>query len=422
MKGSSIAEVSLNDLTVVIVSNTATPSGGASTVAINSALALSACGHKVLFFAGGGPVCDTLENSNVGVVCLEQKPYLESGGGKGGLQGLWDRRAAWAFRLLLDGLDPASTIVHFHSWQHVVSASPIWVAIDMGFPIVITAHEYSLACPNMALFDYQAKANCEKKAMSFDCLKCNCDKRSYLHKLYRFARESILMQVLSKASLNVIYISKRSRAILEERKTAKISARRSFYLPDPVSAIQHSAPGYNERGDYVVFVGRLSPEKDPKTFCEGVRIAGVRGVVVGDGDLRTELEAAYPNVEFVGWKSHEEALNYIAGSRGLVFPSICFETAGLSVLEANMASETPCIVSKNSVTAEYVVDGSGLLFETGDPVDLARKIKELMDPDTFGKLQEIIRAKDFSEFDETEHITTLLAIYREIVAGQRGTA
>ena len=405
-------------LTVVIVSNTATSSGGASRVAIDSATALSDAGIQVVFFGGAGPVCKELNASGIKVVCLDNRPYLESGGVKGAVDGLWDKQTSQTFRKLLTTLDPASTIIHFHSWQHAVSASPFKAATDLGFRVVITAHEYSLVCPNMALFNYQEKHACELEPMSFACFKCHCDKRTYVHKLYRFLRETILLNTLRKTHPDVIFISDMSRSIINNKM--KDNFIRSFsYLPDPVNVSKHTVTRYDDREDYFVYAGRLSPEKDPETFCQACRISGIRGIIVGDGELREKLETEYSDiVDFVGWKTRDEVAEYISHSRGLVFPSLCFETAGLSVLEAQISSNTPCIVSETSVTREYISDGRGLSFKAGDATDLASKLEELSRPEVFASVQSAIAGYDYSNFDMDTHISKLLDIYIALVCSQ----
>ena len=403
-------------LTVVIVSNTAKHCGGASKVAIDSAIGLKRHGIHVIFFSGMGPISDELVSAGIEVVCLNRKPYLESGGIRGIVHGLWDRQAAKAFQQVLSNLNPEQTVVHFHSWQHALSSSPISVAARMGFHVVITAHEYSLVCPNMALFDYKKNSLCQLKPMSVQCLKRNCDKRSYIHKIYRFMRECLLKKSLKKAHLNIIYISKRSQEIIESKISGKIATCKSFYLPDPVNVSKQKSLEFDDRDDYVVFVGRLSPEKDPETFCRAVSKNGIHGIVVGSGELQKELEAKYSQIEFVGWKSHEEVLSYIAKSKGLVFSSVCYETAGLSVLEANMSSATPCVISDVSVTSEYAKENCGLLFKAGDYSNLAYNLEQLLKKETFQEMQSAILEKDFSVFEEKTHVIALISIYKSIIA------
>jgi glycosyltransferase involved in cell wall biosynthesis len=84
-------------------------------------------------------------------------------------------------------------------------------------------------------------------------------------------------------------------------------------------------------------VGRVAVEKNIEAFA-ALDLPGTK-VVVGDGPLREELTAKYPEVVFAGMKHGEELAAYFAGADVFVFPSLT-DTFGLVMLEA-MASGTP---------------------------------------------------------------------------------
>ena len=77
--------------------------------------------------------------------------------------------------------------------------------------------------------------------------------------------------------------------------------------------------------------------------------------MVGDGPYRKELEAKYPNVEFVGFKTGKDLASYYANADVFVFPS-CWETFGIVMIEA-MACGTP--------VAAYPVDGPRDVVDEG---------------------------------------------------------
>jgi glycosyltransferase involved in cell wall biosynthesis len=78
-------------------------------------------------------------------------------------------------------------------------------------------------------------------------------------------------------------------------------------------------------------VGRIAVEKNIAAFV-GLDLPGTK-VVVGDGPQRAELEAAYPDVHFVGAKFGEELAAHYACADVFVFPSLT-DTFGLVILEA----------------------------------------------------------------------------------------
>jgi len=84
-------------------------------------------------------------------------------------------------------------------------------------------------------------------------------------------------------------------------------------------------------------VGRLAVEKNIESFL-ALDLPGSK-VVVGDGPLRTELAARFPQAVFLGMKHGEELASIYAACDVFVFPSRT-DTFGLVLLEA-LASGVP---------------------------------------------------------------------------------
>ncbi len=84
-------------------------------------------------------------------------------------------------------------------------------------------------------------------------------------------------------------------------------------------------------------VGRVAVEKNIRAFLE-TALPGSK-VVVGDGPLRSELMAQYPDVVFTGSKFGAELAAHFADADVFVFPSLT-DTFGLVILEA-MAAGLP---------------------------------------------------------------------------------
>ena len=85
-------------------------------------------------------------------------------------------------------------------------------------------------------------------------------------------------------------------------------------------------------------VSRVSKEKNLEDFFQ-LDYPGARKIMVGDGPMREEYEATYPDVEFVGFKTGKELADYYRMADVFVFPSQ-WETFGLVMIEA-MACGTP---------------------------------------------------------------------------------
>jgi len=90
-------------------------------------------------------------------------------------------------------------------------------------------------------------------------------------------------------------------------------------------------------GPVFLYVGRLAPEKNLEAFLE-LELPGLKRVV-GDGPLRAELQARYPQVEFLGYRHGEALAETYRTASALVFPSRT-DTLGLVMYEA-LACGTP---------------------------------------------------------------------------------
>jgi glycosyltransferase involved in cell wall biosynthesis len=152
----------------------------------------------------------------------------------------------------------------------------------------------------------------------------------------------------------------------------KIMVKPNFVHPDP---------GEREcQGEYMLFVGRLSPEKGLRTLLRAWQIVGdIPLRIIGDGPLMREcVETIHRehlhSVEVTGQLSLHEVLFTMKRARCLLVPSECCE-GPMNILEA-FACGVPVTASCLGAMAEMVDAGrTGLHFEPGNPEDLASKVE-----------------------------------------------
>jgi glycosyltransferase involved in cell wall biosynthesis len=120
-----------------------------------------------------------------------------------------------------------------------------------------------------------------------------------------------------------------------------------------------------DAGDYLVFLGRISPEKRPDRAIEIARDVGMRLVIaakVDDADVEYYEHAIAPMianshlVEFVGEATEEEKDELLGGAYAYLFPIDWPEPFGLTMVEA-MATGTPVIAYRAGSVPEVVIDG-----------------------------------------------------------------
>ena len=408
-------------MNIVILCDYAHVAGGAERVAIDSAIGLASSGVKVHFIAAAGPVDAALSASAV-TVHLADIPDLRN---KSRIEliigGLWSARASRLVRSVLANLSLGQTVVHVHSWQRALTASVLNVVQQSGHAMVVTLHEYGLACPNQGFFNYQKMAVCEKQALGVDCLATHCDTRTYAHKLWRTGRIVIQRSLVGVPSnlKHVIYLSDLSRQVMQPyfgKQTRWHSVR------NPISLAKYERTRAEKNREFL-FIGRVSREKGADLFALATELAEVDAVLAGDGPELAMLKQRHPTVRYLGWVQAAELIPHIASARALVFPSILYETLGLTVLEA-MAMGVPSIVSDGTAARASITDGeTGLLFKNMNVVDLARCIRLLASDHN---LVETMSAKGYERYWENpptidSHVVALQTVYSSILIDKEAT-
>lgn len=357
---------------VVIVNDFNYTQGGASKVAIDTARLLSESGLKVYFFSAVNKEEENIQG--VTYISTNQNEALkEKNKIKGAINGIYNFKAKRELKRLLKTLNSDNTIIHVHGWTKALSSSVFDIAFKMKFKVVLTLHDYFTACPNGGYFNYKQNEICYLKPLSWKCIKCNCDSRSYLFKLYRLIRQKKYNSSLKKIE-NVIAISDFSLKILEKSLSSNINIIR---INNPIKYSQNEKIIDVSQNKYYLYVGRVSKEKGVDLFCEALTDLELPGIVVGNGDQREMLMKQYPNIKFVGWKNSDEVKEYMKNAKCLIMPSRWYEGAPLTNLEA-LEVGLPALVSEKCAAS----DVSNLKYNTGDTfslnlLDLKNKIKNL---------------------------------------------
>lgn len=146
------------------------------------------------------------------------------------------------------------------------------------------------------------------------------------------------------------------------------------------SAMRERLTGGHPEQPLMLYVGRLSREKDLDALLEPVRsLPGVRLAFVGSGPYRAELErrfAGTPTV-FTGYLSGDELAAAYASADVFAFPSTT-ETLGLVALES-MASGVPVVGARAGGIPFAVTDGQdGFLVTPGDGAMLTDRLRRLL--------------------------------------------
>lgn len=174
----------------------------------------------------------------------------------------------------------------------------------------------------------------------------------------------------------------------------------------------------------VVYVGRLSEEKDLPNLFGAVEILRGRGkdvelLIAGDGADRGRLEGMIEAkglggcVRMLGYV--KDVMGVLAGADVMVNPSRT-ECMPNSILEAMWAG-VPVVATDVGGVGEMLEDGvEGVLVRGGDSAELARGIERVIDDRVFAEtLAEKARARVMREFTFEGHMEMTMALYRRVM-------
>lgn len=356
--------------------------GGASKVAIDTANILANLNEDInVYFFSAVHAEESSLDEKVKKICTNQLEAMKYKNKiKGFLNGIYNCKAKKEMRKLLDTLNKDETIIHVHGWTKALSSSVFDIGFKKEYKVVLTLHDYFTACPNGGYFNYKKNEICHLKPLSRKCCMCNCDSRNYLFKIYRIIRQFTQNKIvkLNDKLTDVISISDFSEKILKKTLNPKVKIHRVYnpiYLdPNPKKV------NYMDN-KYYLYVGRISKEKGVDVFCRAITELKYKGVVVGDGSEIERLKKEYPNIKFTGWKNSKEVKDIMSKAKALVFPSLWYETMGMTVLEAQNIG-IPVIVNVNTAASEFVENGkNGFVYhDYNEMIEILKKI-DLIDID-----------------------------------------
>jgi glycosyltransferase involved in cell wall biosynthesis len=218
-----------------------------------------------------------------------------------------------------------------------------------------------------------------RRAHEFDVIHCHLDYFAYpILRLLGVPSVTTLHGRLDLPELPPLY------ALYKDMPVVSISDSQREPLPQAhyVATIHHGLPQQllqkGPGGDYLAFLGRISPEKAPDAAIRIAAKAGMPLKIAAKVDkadqeyFKTKIEPllASADVEFIGEIGEHQKSDFLGNAAALLFPIVWREPFGLVMIEA-MACGTPVIafnngsvpeVLENAVTG-YIVDSESAAVE-----------------------------------------------------------
>jgi len=378
---------------VLAVHNYYQEPGGEDVVFESETALLEASGHAVIRY--------TAHNADIGT----------GGTAAHAIRAIWNAEAVRSVARVIRETGP--DVMHVHNTLAVLSPAVYGAANKAGVPVVHTLHNYRMLCPGATL--YRDGAICEA------CVGRRASWPAVVHGCYRGSAAASAVVAAIRPTHEALgtwrgmsrYIAltefAKEKFVAGGLRRDRITVKPNFVHPDPgVGAHQ---------GGYVLFAGRLSPEKGIRTLLAAaarVQSPSFRLKVVGDGPLRgTPMP---PRVEWLGHRSRAEVHALMQEAAVLVFPSEWYETFGVTLIEA-FATGLPVLGSCLGAIAEIVTDNvTGRHFSPGDASDLASKIDwALSHPDEMCRMGRRCRAEFEARYTARQNYAQLMEVYRAAV-------
>lgn len=288
-------------------------------------------------------------------------------------------------------------IAHLHNLYHHLTPSILPVLARHKIPMVMTLHDYRLACPTRHFY--------RPCSSTPDLLCMRCVGGGFYH------AASVKCAGFGGAGLAIeSYVQKWLGRYTKYISTfiCPTEFMRNIMLPmgvapnclDVVPNVVISPAANSGSSNFslpagadgcVLFAGRLSYEKAPEMMLNlAANLRDTKNdtkiIIAGNGPLRQQLEQrvrreGLENVEFLGHVSPDIVAGLYSRAAVVVVPSRCMENSPAAMLEAMLAGRA-VVVCDQPPLREWVDDGvTGKVFPTGDTNSLIAVVNELLGDD-----------------------------------------
>ncbi len=271
-------------------------------------------------------------------------------------------------------------IVHAHGWivQSVISALK-----EFNAPLIVTLHDYRAICPAAGMVSNAAWCSMQ---LNRHCVACS-------HKLYGFGPlgrlKSLATYLATRANKNKLHSVSKFIAVSSFVKQAHLKA---MNLPDEDIVVipNFYGDGMDDAAseiaelpeDYLLFVGRLCPEKGVDILIDAYRKldTGAKLVLIGANHINHYADKDKTLV--IENAPHPVVIQALRNCRFAIFPSIWPESCATVALEA-MSCKKAIITSNLGGFTDIVANGeTGILVPPNDVMALYQAVRYLLENPT----------------------------------------
>lgn len=308
-------------------------------------------------------------------------------------------------------------LIHSFSIGTTVTPHFMVYAKRKNIPVIHSFRDYYYICPKNYMLDIRGKV-LEKHGGVLDCVLHHHRKKNIFFDTLLALKQSYHKAIIKK---NITYFLTPS-----DHLTQMIGASFEILgetLPNPV--LISNAFLHENTSEYLLFVGRLDPEKGVLTLLKAFqktleKFSNEQLKIVGSGSCQADLEHFVSknniqNVSFEGSKNREELKKLYAATKFTIVPSEILESYGNVILESFSFGKTVIISDLLGIKKEIIESKSGLVFPFGNVIELTNSIEKLLTNENLKNELEQNAAKYVTTLSFENHFQKLVFIYKKIL-------
>lgn len=269
-------------------------------------------------------------------------------------------------------------LAHLHIFQHQISLSILDVLKAYNIPVVYTAHDLQMLCPNYQMLSHGQICEQCKGGYYMSCLKKRCIKDSTVKSALGVI-EAYINKISHRYDIIDLIITP-SEFYKKKFEEFGIDPDRVMHIPNFLERERHEVNLLEGEPPYYLYLGRLSHEKGIHTLISAAAELGIRLKIVGGGPLSEQLKELLQkerrhNIELLGFRSGQELIDLVGNAKAVVLPSEWYENGPYSAIEALQLGR-PLIGADIGGIPELIHD-NGFLFPSGDKDGLKDAISRM---------------------------------------------
>lgn len=318
------------------------------------------------------------------------------------------------FKRELDTFRP--DLVYIHNTWFKINLGIFKILNNKKIETVVKIHNFRYDCSRYFLQKNHLKNKKICSACGFEThngfLFNRYYKESFLKSFLLILYSKKYFKILTSNKFNIISINNFQKKKLEEAGVVQ-NRLKVIYNPINFEVIQSSK--LNEKS--LIYAGRISVEKGVDKLIKAFELSDLADFklnIVGEGDMKAELQNIYrnrKNIKFLGHTSNSMVLSYIKNATAVVTATTLYEGQPRLLCEAS-SLKTVSIYPSFGGMDEFFPKNYKLSFEQFNYKDLVDKLNLLLDDEFLQKASENVYTFLLEKLNSKEIINNFDSLFK----------